>query len=132
MTKPKKPKLLLLEDKREKQPMPAATDQQVQTFVNERMRPRAEQMRAVYLAAKDDIAVIGDVYANVVDAGSTFADTRSDGPPHLLSRTDVLAYNTFLEMFVKFIEGTLTNDNKAVGSQQWPVMQSACVHAVGG
>jgi hypothetical protein len=109
----------------------AATNQQVQTFVDQRMRPRAEQFRALYLAAKDDLAEIGDVYANVNDAGSTFSDGRTDGPPHLVSRTDVLAYNTFLTLFVAFIEGTLSSGNMNSGHDQWPVLQQACVRPVG-
>jgi predicted TPR repeat methyltransferase len=108
----------------------AATNEQVQTYVNERFRVRAEQFRAIYLAAKDDKAVMDDVYANVNDGGSTFSDTRTDGPPHLITRTDVLAYNTFLERFIAFIEGTLTDLNKNEAAGQWPVMQDACVRPV--
>lgn len=110
--------------------MPIATDQQVQRFVSERFRPRAEQARALYLACKDDKAAIDDVYAAVAQETPTWSDDRPDGPPHLLTPSDVLAYNTFLDMLIAFIEGTLTDGNKNTGAAQWPVMQDACVQPV--
>lgn len=57
----------------------AASNTQVQQYVNERMRPRAEQLRALYLAIKDDQAVIDDVYANVSDGASTFVNKNEGG-----------------------------------------------------
>ena len=107
-----------------------ATDAQVQQYVNERFRVRAEQARALYLAIKDDKAVIDDVYANVSAGSPTWTDVRNDAPPHLLTPSDVLAYNTFMDMFIAFIEGTLTNDNKNSGAAQWPVIQDACVRSL--
>lgn len=107
----------------------AATNLQVQQYVNERIRPRAEQLRALYLALKDDVAAIGEVYANVSGA-STWIDDRSDGPPKLLTPNDVLSYNTFAQRMISFIEGSITNENKLEGSQQWATVQAACVRPV--
>jgi len=106
-----------------------ASNAQVQQYVNERVRPRAEQIRALYLAIKDDKAVIDDVYANLVD-NPTWTDVRSDAPPHLLTPSDVLAYNTFIERMIAFIEGTLTDGNKNEGAAQYPVIQDACIHSL--
>jgi hypothetical protein len=73
----------------------SATNQQVQQFVNERVRVRAEQIRNLLAAMKDDIASIGDVYAALA-TDPTWTDDRPDGPPFLLSPSDVLGWNAFV------------------------------------
>lgn len=99
----------------------AATDQQVQTFVNERFRPFAELARNLYLLSTDHIAVIGDVYDNVNAGSPTWTDNRTDGPPHLLTPADVLAWNTFMVNFNTFV----------AANAQWPTILKACVRAPG-
>ncbi len=74
----------------------AATDTQVQTYVNSRVRPHAELARQLALAFDDDLAVIDDVYANLTAGSPTWVDNRTDGPPHLLTPSDVLAFNSFM------------------------------------
>lgn len=110
--------------------MPAATNAQVQQYVNDRVRPRAEQIRALYLACKDDRAAFDDIYTNLTNS-PTWDDSNSSNPPHLLTPSDVLAWNTFLYGLVAFVEGTLTNDNKAEAAAQYPVILQACVRAPG-
>jgi hypothetical protein len=100
--------------------MARATDAQVQQFVNERVRPRAEQIRALLNAMEDDISAIGDVYAHLTD-NPTWEDTRTDAPPYMLSANDVLAYNTFLSDMV-----TAMNS-----SAQLSATMKACVSPVG-
>jgi hypothetical protein len=97
-----------------------ATDAQVQTFVNERVRPRAEQVRALLLAMEDDRAAFDDVYAALAQTSPTWADTRADGPPHLLTPADVLAWNTFLYDTIAAMRGN---------AQLAPVL-AACVRPV--
>lgn len=75
--------------------MARATDLQVQQFVDQRVRQRAEQIRALLLAMEDDISAIGDVYEHLNDT-PTWTDTRTDGPPYLLSASDVLGWNAFI------------------------------------
>jgi len=104
----------------------AATNEQVQAFVNERVRPRCEQIRNLYLACKNDRAVFGDIYDNLTD-NPTWTDQHSGNPPHLMTPSDVLAWNTFLFGLVAFVEGTLTNENKAEASAQYPVIVNGCV-----
>lgn len=101
--------------------MAAATNQQVQQFVNERMRRRAEQIRALVLAMQDDKAAIDDVYAAVAAQNPTWQDIREDGPPHLLTPNDVLAYNSF-------ITSAITNLKDAA---DYPIILKACVQPVG-
>jgi len=99
--------------------MAAATNEQIQRFVNERFRPWAEAMRAVYLQAKDHRASLDDVY-EALNGANTWDDNRSDGPPHLLSDNDVLAWNTFMANLITFIEG----------QAEWSVVLKACVRGV--
>jgi hypothetical protein len=99
--------------------MAAATNEQVQQFVNNRIRPRAQQIRALLLSMEDDIAALDDVYANLTDSPD-WTDNRPDGPPHLLEPNDVLAINTFLHDMTTAMRG----------NAQLPVVLKACVHPV--
>jgi hypothetical protein len=99
----------------------AATDRQMQDYCDQRIRVRAEQVRALLAAMQDDKAAIDDVYARASDANSPWADARTDGPPHLLVSSDILSYNTFIMDLIAAIQ----ND------AQWPVVYKACVRPVG-
>jgi hypothetical protein len=99
----------------------AATDVQMQEYCDQRIRVRAEQIRALLAAMQDDKAAIDDVYARASDANSPWADARTDGPPHLLVSSDILSYNTFIMDLIAAIQ----ND------AQWPVVYKACVRPVG-
>jgi hypothetical protein len=98
----------------------AASDAQVQQFVNERVRPWSEQCRALYLAAKDHKAAIDDTYAALAQPSPTWSDDRSDAPPHLMTPADVLAWNAFVTAFVAFVEG----------DANYAKIQQACVQPV--
>lgn len=98
----------------------AASDKQVQQFVNERIRPRAEQIRSLLLAIEDDIAAIDDVYAALTAQNPTWSDTRDDGPPHLLTPSDVLGVNAFLNAVKVAMRA----------HDQLPIVLKACVQAV--
>jgi hypothetical protein len=104
-----------------------ATDQQVQNFVDTRFRPRAEAIRALYLACKDDKGAIDDVYLALTDT-PTWIDSRSDAPPHLLAPSDALAINTFITGFISLVEGGLQADRDNAAAQYPKVVQS-CVRA---
>lgn len=97
--------------------MPAATDQQVQQFVNERVRPWAERFRELVEMARDNRASLDDVYEALTQQSPTWTDQRTDGPPHLLSGNDVLAFNTFWADFITFVDG----------NAQTPIVEKACV-----
>jgi hypothetical protein len=94
-----------------------ATDIQVQSFVDQRLRPRCEQIRALQAAMLDDLANIGDIYQAVTQPNPTWVDNRTDGPPHLMVPNDVIDLNQFL------------NDisNAIKNHAQWPVVQNCCV-----
>lgn len=111
--------------------MAEATNQQVQAFCDTRIRPRAEQLRAVVASMQDDQAEIADVYANVNDGASTFADTRTDGPPHLMTKQDVLVYNAVSALLLKCVAGTATSGDISALAGNWPVFMQACVRPLG-
>lgn len=101
--------------------MAIATNPQVQTYVNERIRVRAEQVRALVLLMQDDKAAIDDVYAACSQPSPTWTDGRADGPPHLLAPADVLSYNSF-------ITAAIANLHDAA---DYPTILKACVRAPG-
>ena len=113
--------------------MPAATNQQVQTFVNERMRPYCEMSRALKLATDDDIGAIGDVYANLTNSPD-WADGRTDGPPSLLAPSDVLAWNTYMFHFQRLINGCASDAERIESANgvknNWTIILKACVRPV--
>lgn len=103
--------------------MPRATDQQVQQYVNERIRVRAEQLRSLLAALVDDKAAIDAVYEHVSGANavaSTWTDSRTDGPPALLTPNDVLAYNSFITALIPNIRD----------AADYPAVTKACVRPV--
>ncbi len=100
--------------------MPRASDAQVQQFVNERVRVRAEQVRALLVALEDDKAAIDDVYEHVSGANSvpsTWTDARGDAPPYFLTKDDVLAFNSFITALIPNIRD----------AADYPAVLQACV-----
>jgi len=107
-----------------------ASDQQVQTFVNERFRPFAEAARALYLVAKDNRAAIDDVYAACAAQSPTWSDNRTDGPPHLLVPQDVLSWNAFMANLIMAVEGTADGNTLNQLAGNWATVMKACVRPV--
>lgn len=98
----------------------AANDQQVQQYVNERIRVRAEQCRALLNSLVDDKAAIDEVYAACAAQNPTWTDQRTDGPPALLTPNDVLAYNSFITALIPNIRD----------AADYPAVAKACVRPV--
>jgi hypothetical protein len=117
--------------------MPQATDQQVQVYVNDRVRPFAEKARALYLLSLDNKQAIDDVYdACDPPENATWTDNRTDGPPTLLTPDHVLAFNTWISQFIKVVENDFANDAERIAAvndlaTQWPSLMDACVRAPG-
>jgi len=116
--------------------MAEATDQQMQVFANERVRVRAEQIRALFASCADDAGSIDDIYSRAV-GNNRWEDARTDGPPHLLmsgdsaSPDDMLNYNTALVRINQFKTGTFANVGEANEfAALWSVLQDACVRPV--
>lgn len=96
-----------------------ATDQQVQSFVDSRIRPHAELVRNLKILFDTDISLIDDIYQALSQPNPTWSDNRTDGPPHLLTPADILAINTFLHN----IRDAIQND------AQWAIVEKACVRS---
>ena len=99
--------------------MAIATDAQVQTFVNEMIRPRCEQIRHLAALITNDLALLDDVYAALTQQNPTWRDVRDDAPPHLLVPNDVLAINTILHEILDAYNN----------SAQKPILLKACVRS---
>lgn len=117
--------------------MPEATNAQMQTYADQRLRPRAEQIRALFAACEDDVASIDDIYARAVGT-NRWNDARTD-PPHLLqsgnsaSPDDMLNYNAAIQLLVKLKNGTFASQAEANGfAALWAVLVDACVRPIGG
>lgn len=72
-----------------------ATDAQVQQFVDERLRPRAEQVRAFLALVSDDVSAIDGVNSALSAESPTWSDSRQDVPVRVTPE-DVLAFKEFL------------------------------------
>jgi hypothetical protein len=107
--------------------MSEATDLQMQMFMDNRVRVRAEQLRAVLAAVRDDKAAIDDEYARAAGT-NRWTDNRTDGPPHLLvagnsaDPDDLLNYNAFATALLEFFDTTQAG--------AWAILQRACVRGV--
>lgn len=108
-----------------------ATDQQMQTYCDERIRPRAEQCRSLVNALRDDKVAIDAAYDRAAN-GTAWADARTDGPPKLLASADVLTFNTVMTLLLKCVDGTATAQDVADLNSNWAAFQAACVRAVNG
>jgi hypothetical protein len=103
--------------------MGIATNQQVQLFSDLRIRPHCEEARAFLTDIQDDLAAIGDVYANLTGTGTnatTWTDSRTDNPPYLLQASDLLAINQFFT--------DISND--ILNHPQYPIVKKAWVRPV--
>lgn len=117
--------------------MPEATNAQMQVFADQRVRPFAEQFRAVLVAARDHRSAMDDIYARAVGT-DRWTDARTDGPPHLLksgnsaSPDDMLNFNTALDSLLSIIDGVGSDaDHGAALRSTWGVLVDACVRPVG-
>lgn len=99
--------------------MAVASDQQVQTFVDERVRPRAEQARNLATLMLEDIGVFDDIYNALNQQTPTWKDSRTDAP-HSAEPNDVLAFNTFMHDVSTFI----------TQHGQYPIVQKLCVRNI--
>lgn len=110
--------------------MAAATDQQMQQYADQRIRPRAEQARALVASMRDDKASLDAVYERSVSQ-DPWSDARTDGPPKLLSQQDMLVYNSVATLLLKCIDGTASEAEVGQLAANWAVFQSACVRPIG-
>jgi hypothetical protein len=100
--------------------MAAATDAQVQNFVDQRIRVRCEQIRALFARLEDDLASFGDVLLNVNGVLPTWADSRTDSPPALMTIVDI-------KKFKRVADDLIALKTTGSISDEWPSIISSCV-----
>lgn len=95
--------------------MPEATDVQMQSFCDQRIRPFAELWELLVVRAREHKAAIDDAYARAAGTNA-WADARTDGPPHLMQAgnsanpDDVLAFNAFISAVIDLADNTASSD----------------------
>jgi hypothetical protein len=116
--------------------MAAATDQQMQQYADEFIRPIAEQIRAMKIVCANAKALIDDIYERG-SSNDRWDDERTDGPPHLLQSgdsanpDDALNFNVALTRIDQLFEGSFANVGEANQfAALWAVLERACVRAV--
>ena len=121
--------------------MPIASDAQMQSYCDQRIRPRAEALRLLLSQITDDAAAIGDEFSRAV-SGPIWNDARTDGPPHLLasgpgsSPDDLTNYNALAVALRNLVDGTSVANGSTVAADaatlaaNWPVLMRACVRSV--
>jgi hypothetical protein len=112
--------------------MAQATADQIQRFANERLRVRAEQLRALIAALRDDRIAVDDIYAGLVGAQSGWTDNRLDGPPRLLNAQDILNYNAFAANLLAVFDGEASAQQVTDIAGGSTLVLTACVRPVQG
>ncbi len=107
--------------------MGAVTDAQIQTFVDNRVRPRCTETVTLILKCQSDIANIDDIYANL-NSSPTWVDANGSKSLHTAVPNDVLAWNTFIQQLVGLVTGAATDANATLSTVQamqgqWPIIK---------
>lgn len=99
----------------------AATDAQVQAFVDERLRPLALRARAMRIHLEDFKNQIDDVYANLTAQNPTWSDQYNGHPAHFLTKDDVLAVNALVTTLLSTF---------ALSNGSYAILEKACPTSV--
>lgn len=108
----------------------AASDQQVQNFVDRIIRPGCQAFVAICTFLDLAGAQIGDIAANLANPATTWVDSRGDGPPHLATPQDILTVGAALSAFRRFRSGDASqaaSDYVAMAAAM-PVIVALCVN----
>lgn len=95
--------------------MAEATDVQMQSFCDQRIRPFAESWELLIFRAREHKAAIDDAYARA-SGSNAWADARTDGPPHLMQAgnsatpDDVLAFNSLVSALIDLADNAASTD----------------------
>jgi hypothetical protein len=104
-----------------------ATNGQMQSYADQRIRVRAQTWRNFIAALRDDKAGIDSVYERAVSANA-WSDARSDGPPKLLANQDILSYNSFITLLLKLVDTGLTAQEVTDLRAQLAPVLTTCVN----
>jgi hypothetical protein len=113
--------------------MAEATNSQMQSYCDTRLRPRMESARDLFERAEDDFSAIGEVFERA-EGSNIWNDARIDGPPTLLASGGaadpdfIEQYNIFLIRLNQLKNGTFANVGEANQvSALYAVLVDACV-----
>jgi len=106
----------------------AATNEQVQQFVNDRVRAWCEKARALLLLADDHRAAMDDVYVNL-SGSPDWIDAHDGHPPHLRLPPTCWRSNTAMERYRSSATARPWRRTWADFAAQWPIVLKLCVHA---
>lgn len=121
--------------------MPEATDAQMQSFSDQRIRPFAEAWELLVARAREHKAAIDDAYARATGTNQ-WSDARTDGPPHLLQSgngmnpDDLLNFNSLVTNLISLADSVPTTQaDKAAAwdaiTGSLPVLSRAVVRVIG-
>lgn len=118
--------------------MPEATNAQMQVYHDQRLRPFAERLRAIFVEGADHFSAIGDMFVRA-QSGNKWSDARTDGPPTLLESggnadpDSIENFNLLLVRLDQLRNGTFANVGEANQFKDlWEVLVDACVRPVSG
>ena len=105
----------------------SVSNQQIQTYVDNRVRPSATDIVTWVLRRQSDMANISDIYANLTNS-PTWADENKANAIHTAQPSDVLAWNTFVSQLLDIITGSATDANATLAKVQalqgqWPIIK---------
>ena len=110
--------------------MSVATNQQVQNFSDQRVRPACEQLVSLLANLQLILAQMADVNANLTanNPSTTWTDSRADFPPHLATPSDLITLGNAVQAFQRVVSGTGTATDSQTIAAAMPVVQSLCVN----
>lgn len=108
--------------------MAQATNAQMQAYADQRVRTAAETWRDFIASLRDHKAGIDSVYERAVSANA-WSDSRTDGPPKLLTSQDMLNFNSFITFLLKLVDTGLTAQEVTDLRAQLAPMLTFCVRA---
>jgi hypothetical protein len=111
--------------------MPVATNQQVQNFSDQKVRPLCEQFVSFVQNLQMALSQMGDINANLTATNptTTWLDVRTDAPPHLAQPGDLLAVAAASAAFGRVLAGTGTAQDSVTIATAIPIIQSLCVRS---
>lgn len=115
--------------------MAAATNDQVQHFMDERVRVSCEEILLWILKRQNDAANLDDVYENLNNS-PTWTDGRTSGVPHLAVPQDFFAWNTFIQGLLAVVVNGATIPGRTAAETiadihaQWATIQKLPIKPV--
>lgn len=106
----------------------AATNQQVQDFIDSRVRQSCSDILLWILRRQNDAANLDDVYANL-SSSPTWTDARTAGVAHSAVPQDFFAWNTFIQGLLKVVVSGQPLDGRTAAETisdihaQWATIQ---------